>query len=177
MAPARAGGGAVALLVLLFLAASCATGPPAGAAGHAARQSAPPGTSAAGSSMKMLASAYLAIAGPANHRLETEVNGFSHHERSDLAAAEADLRAEAATEQAFDRLLGEIPFPPRIAVTAHALVVANQRRAALAGQQARSTSVTGLLSFDSRHRAADAAVEAQVRIIRRALGLRPPQTS
>jgi hypothetical protein len=127
MPSARAGGGgAVALLVMLFLAASCASGPPAGAAGHAARQGAPPGTSGAGSSMKMLASAYLAIAGPANHRLETEVNGFSHHERSDLALAEADLRAEAATEQAFDRLLAKIPFPPRIAVTAHALVLANQ---------------------------------------------------
>jgi hypothetical protein len=87
------------------------------------------------------------------------------------------LRAEAATEQRFDRLLSKIPFPPRIAVTARALVQANQRRAALAGRQARSSSVSGLLSFARRHQAADAAVEAQVKIIRRALGLPPPHAS
>jgi len=114
---------------------------------------------------------------PASHRLETEVDGFTHHERDNLAAAEADLRAEAATEHRFDLLLSKIPFPPQIAATARALIRANQRRAALAGRQARSSSVTGLLSFASRHRAADAAVEAQVRIIRRALGLPTPQAS
>ena len=105
------------------------------------------------------------------------MDGFTHHERDDLAAAEADLRAEAATEHRFDLLLSKIPFPPQIAATARALIRANQRRAALAGRQARSSSVTGLLSFASRHRAADAAVEAQVRIIRRALGLPTPQAS
>jgi hypothetical protein len=177
MPMARTGGVAVVLLMLLLLAAGCGRGHPAGTAGPAARQGVPPGSSAAQGGMRTLASAYLAIAGPANHRLETEVDGFTRHERIDLAAAQADLRAEAATEQRFDLLLSKIPFPPRIAVTARALVQANQRRAALAGRQARSSSVSGLLSFDSRHRAADAAVEAQVRIIRRALGLPPPQTS
>ena len=42
-----------------------------------------------------LASAYLAAAEPANHRLDGEVDGFTDHEHGDLAAAEADLRAEA----------------------------------------------------------------------------------
>jgi len=44
-------------------------------------------------------------------------------------------------------------------------------------QQAASTSLTGLASFTARHRAADAAVEAQVRILRRALHLPPPANS
>lgn len=44
-------------------------------------------------------------------------------------------------------------------------------------QQARSSSVTTLVSFTGLRRAADAAVEARVRIIRRALGLRPPESS
>jgi hypothetical protein len=47
----------------------------------------------------------------------------------------------------------------------------------LTGEQARSTSLTGLVSFTGRHRAADAAVEVQVRILRRALGLPPPDDS
>jgi hypothetical protein len=44
-------------------------------------------------------------------------------------------------------------------------------------QQAAATSLTGLASFTARHRAADAAVEAQVRILRRALHLPPPAGS
>jgi len=175
MALARSGG-AVVMVILMLLAASCAASPPAGKAGRAASQGAPPAKASPGG-MRVLAAAYLAVARPANHRLETEVDGFTRHQRDDLAAAEADLRAEAATEHRFDQLLSKIPFPPRIAVTARALIQANQRRAALTGQQARSSSVTGLLSFAGRHRAADAAVEAQVRIIRRALGLPPPQAS
>jgi hypothetical protein len=86
--------------------------------------------------MRALASAYLAIARYANHRLETEVDGFTPCERTDLAAAEADLRAEPATERHFDRLLSMIRFPPRIAATARALVQANQRRAALTAARA-----------------------------------------
>jgi hypothetical protein len=105
------------------------------------------------------------------------VTGFARHQRGDLAAAQADLRAEAATERRFDLLLSKIPFPPRIAAAARALIRANQRWAALAGREARSLSAAGLLSFAGRHRAADAAVEARVRIIRRALGLPPPQAS
>ena len=138
---------------------------------------APPPAAVSGGGMRTPAAAYLAIARPANHRLETEVDGFTQHERNDISAAQADLRAEAATEHRFDQLLSKIPFPSRIAATTRALIQANERRAALTGQQARSSSASGLLSFAGRHRAADAAVEAQVRIIRRELGLPPPQTS
>ena len=87
------------------------------------------------------------------------------------------LRAEAATERRFDRLLAGIPFAPALASTARALIRANQRRVMLTVQQATSTSLTGLASFTARHRAADAAVEAQVRILRRALHLPPPANS
>jgi hypothetical protein len=127
--------------------------------------------------VKTLAAAYLAIARPANHRLDTEVDGFTDHEGGNVAGAESDLRAEAATEQRFDRLLSEIRFPRRIAVTVRALIQANARRITLTLRQARSSSVTGLLSFADRHRAADAAVEAQVRVIRGDLGLPPPSDS
>ena len=37
--------------------------------------------------------------------------------------------------------------------------------------------MAGLVSFTGLHRAADAAVEAQVRILRRDLGLPPPESS
>jgi len=164
---------AVVVLVLVPLAAGCTLAHQAGSTG----QPAAPGSGAPRGGVRALASAYLAIARPANRRLDTEVDGFTDHEHHGLAAAEAALRAEAATERRFDQLLDEIRFPARIVPTALALIRANQRRAALTDQQAESSSVTGLVSFTGRHRAADAAVEAQVRILRRALGLPPPESS
>jgi hypothetical protein len=124
-----------------------------------------------------LAHRYLAIANPANHRLEVVNDGYNANERDNLAAATLDLRAEVATETLFDRQLAEIPFPPRIAAIARALIQANQQRGALTARQARSTSLAQLRSFDQRHRASDAAVEVEVRLIRRALHLPPPSTS
>ncbi|MDR3031540.1 MAG: hypothetical protein LBV78_00245 [Kitasatospora sp.] len=124
-----------------------------------------------------LADRYLAIALPANHRLDHEVEGFADHQRSDLAAAEADLRAEAATEHRFDRRLAAIPFPSGITAMARALIVANQSRAAQTGRQARSASLARLHSLAAQHRAADASVEFGVRLIRQALSLPPPSES
>jgi hypothetical protein len=155
------------MLALVFLVASCTSGEPAGSAGTAAS----PGA------LKALAAAYLATAKPANRRLDTENDGFTDDEHGDMAAAESDLRAEAATEQRFDQQLSKIRFPPQIAVPVRALIAANARRITLALRQARSSSVGGLLSFTHRHQAADAAIEAQVKVIRRDLGLPPPSGS
>jgi hypothetical protein len=81
---------------------------------------------------------------PANRRLDAEVDAFTDHQHQDLAAAEAALRAEAATERRFDRQLARMPFPPSLASTARALIRANQQRVMLTLQQATSTSLTGL---------------------------------
>jgi hypothetical protein len=109
-------------------------------------------------------------AGPANRRLDAEVQSYADHEHRNLVAAEADLRAEAATERWFDQCLLKIPFPPLVAATARVLARANQRRAELTVRQAGSPSLAALQSFTRRHESADAAVEAQVKAIRRALG-------
>jgi hypothetical protein len=159
---------AAVLLAGVLLAAGCAGSRPATAPGPTAR-------SATG--VRILAAQYLAIAKPANHRLEISVDGYRAAEHHDLAAAEADLRAQAATEQQFDRQLGRFRFPPRIAAIARALIQANQIRIDLTSEQARAASVRRLQSFDRSHRAANAAVEVQVRAIRKALGLPPPKTS
>lgn len=148
---------AAAVLCLLLATAGCATGRT--------------------TQISTLAADYLAIATPANHRLDVEVDGYADNEHHDLAAAESALRAQAATERWFDRHLIKIRFLPRLAATARALVLVNQRRVALTLRQAQSPSIPVLLSFDGSHKAADAAVEAQVRIIRRALGLPPPGNS
>ena len=176
--------GVLALAALLALAAGCSSAvPPATPAGHPA-PAAPAGQSAAAvatplapAQRELLARWYLAIATPANHRLDREVDGFADHQRSDLAAAEADLRAEAVTERRFDRQLAAIPFPHGITVMARATIRANQSRAALTDRQARSPFLATLHSYAARHRAADASVEFGVRLIRQALGLPPPSQS
>jgi hypothetical protein len=86
----------------------------------------------------------------------------------------ADLRAEVATERWFDQRLLKINFPASIANVAWQLVQVNNQRIYLTTQESRATSIAKLLSFDARHRAADAAVEAQARIIRADLSLPPP---
>jgi hypothetical protein len=57
------------------------------------------------------------------------------------------------------------------------MIQVNQARAALAEREARSASLAQLRSFAGRHRAADAAVEFGVRLIRQALGLPSPSES
>jgi len=166
----------LAILGPMILSAGCASGGPAAPSGRpdSPRQ---PSSATSAHDVRQLAAAYLAIAVPANHRLETEVDGFREHQRNNLAVAESDLRAQAVTERWFDRNLMKIPFPRQIAADARALVRANQSRVALTELQARSTSIARLRSFTSQHKAADAAVEVQVKIIRRDLGLPPPSTS
>ena len=158
----------VATAVLALAAAGCgpARQPPAGLS---ARSAAP--------GIRALAADYLAIAGPANHRLDIEVSSYQKNARRNLAAATAALRAQAATERRFDRQLAAIPFPPAVAATAAALIAVNEIRARLTDQQAAVTSMTALVALAGRHKAADAEVEAQVRVIRAELGLPPPESS
>ena len=132
---------------------------------------------AASPALSPSAAKYLAIAGAANHRLEIANDGYRKVELTNLAAAKADLRSEVATETSFDEQLAQIPFPPSIASIVRALILANEQRGTLTARQARSTSLAHLRSFDTRHRAKDAAVEVQVRLLRRALHLPPPATS
>jgi hypothetical protein len=122
---------------------------------------------------------YLAIARPANRQLDRSQDAYTDTAHRDLAAARAALRAEAATERQFDRRLDALSFsfPPRIAATARAMIVDNTVRISLTLEQARAVSVAALLAFTARHKAVDAAVEVQARMIRRELGLPPPSTS
>ncbi len=174
----RASGTAALLGLVTLAAAGCATGHPAGPAGSSTPPSGASAASDASSdSLTAAAVQYLAIAKPANHRLDEETGAYARDAHGNLAAARADLLAEAATERGFDQHLARIALPPDIAAIARAMILANRHRISLTEQQARSASLTALASFTSRHKAADAAVEEQSRLIRRALGLPPPPES
>jgi hypothetical protein len=139
------------------------------------QKGAPPAPAA--QALSPAAARYQSIAAAANHRLEIANNGYKKDELTSLAAARADLRSEVATETSFDEQLAQIPFPLSDASIVRALILANQQRGALTARQARSASLAQLRSFDARHGATDAAVEVQVRLLRKALHLPPPTTS
>jgi len=123
---------------------------------------------------QMLASQYMAIMTPASQQLNTDLAAYTASESRNLAGAEAALTAEVTSEHAFDTSLAAITFPPAIAPIAKALVQANQARAELTAEQARSSSLTQLRSFNRRVQVAGAAVQTEMTLIGKALDS-PPQ--
>lgn len=121
----------------------------------------------------MLVSRYLTITTPADQQLNADEAAYAANERHDLAAAEAALRAELTSETSLDASLGRFPFPAAVAPVATALVQADHARVRLIAQQARSTSLSQLRSFNHRSKAAGAAVQTEMKLLRRALDARP----
>jgi len=181
-------GSVAAVLTLALALAGCSSGGPSApspspapstaAAAPSASPSVPPSPPPLTSAQRRkLARQYLAVAEPANEALDHEVDAFEDAQHDDLAKAIAALHGQVRIERGFDRNLAAIAFPPPVDVIAHLLILANQQRIALTLQEAKATSVAGLAAFRKRHAAADEAVERQVRLIRKLLGLPPPETS
>ena len=124
-----------------------------------------------------LAARYLAIAQSGNRRLEHDFDPLEDRDRNNLVRARADLRDAAATERLFDRRLRSIRFPPATERVARHLYRINQQRATLTAAAAASASLRWLHSYEPVLDAANAPVEVDVSMIRRALGLPPPDTS
>lgn len=166
---------------LAVLAGGCSSGQSSAASSQPqaspAAASSPVTTGISGAELRGLARQYLKIATPANHLLDVENDGYGDNEHDNLAAARKDLLGEIATEHTFDRQILAIRFPAAIEAVARKLVTSNNARVALTAQQARSTSLAQLRSFDKRHAAANAGLEDEVRQIRVLLRLPPPSTS
>lgn len=118
-----------------------------------------------------IAGLYANLAGPADQALTAQIAGYTHNQHHKLAAAKLDLSKEAKTEASFDNQLGQITFPPAADPHADLLIAADENRIKLIRLQMKAKTLRKLRSFDARDQAADVAVEAQVRIIRRDLGL------
>jgi hypothetical protein len=171
--------GRVILMVSSILAAALviagliyATGTPERHQAALAAAGCEPGLSPSGlqcTTAQMLARQYLAIMTPASQQLNADVAAYTASERHKLAAAEAALTAEVTSEHAFDTSLAGIAFPPAIAPIARALIQANQALATLIAEQADSSSLTQLRSFNHRVQVASAAVQAEMKLIRKAL--------
>ncbi|WP_042374608.1 hypothetical protein [Streptacidiphilus neutrinimicus] len=173
--PVHGRGGAatagVGALLALFAACGCAANPSATAPTRTAatRSGQPVATAAA-------AAAYVAIANPANHRLDTDFDRFDGPDRGDLARARTDLRDIAATEHAFDQDLARLELPPAAVTWAQVLVGANEARAALTSRAAANTALPQLNALRPVLSAMNAPVERAVTALRADLRLPPPDT-
>jgi hypothetical protein len=124
----------------------------------------------------MLTSQYMAIMTPASQQLATDMAAYTANEGRNLTAAETALTAEVMSEHAFGTNLAAIKFPVTMAPVARALIQANQARAKLTAEQAQSSSLTQLRSFNRQIQAADAAVQAEMKLLSKALDSPPPAT-
>ena len=170
----RAGAGlALAGAALLAVGCAGAARPPATpSASHAAQAVQTLGPA----QRKTAAGSYLAIALPANRRLDADFDGLDDN-HNNLAGAETALRDAAATERQFDRRLLALKLPAATETVARLLVTANEARARLTMAAAASTSLCQLHRYEPRLTAANRPVEEAVRVIRSQLGLPPPETS
>jgi hypothetical protein len=147
---------------------------------------------------QMVISEYNGIVNPASKLLAADMAAYNVNERHSLAAAKAALTSEVATEQALDNSLAAVAYTPQnyanaitlittafdsggstpgaaillspqATVIANAAVRDNQALATLTAQQARSTSLTQLRSFNTRVEADTAAVQAEMKLIGKTL--------
>gem|GEM_PF-2138112 len=147
---------------------------------------------------QMVIGEYNGIVNPASKLLATDMAAYNVNERHHLAAAEAALTSEVATEQALDTSLAAVAYTsqnyanainlitiafdsggstpgaailltPQATVIANAAVRDNQALATLTTEQARSKSLTQLRSFNTRVEADTAAVQAEMKLIGKTL--------
>jgi hypothetical protein len=147
---------------------------------------------------QMVIGQYEATVNPAVKQLTADTAAYRANENRHLVAAEAALTAEVSTEQALDNNLAAmtftpgntaralslitdaasngnntpsaaIIFTPRMTVVADALIQANQALVKLTAEQARSTSLVQLRSFNPRTEAAGAAVQTEMKLLHNAV--------
>jgi hypothetical protein len=147
---------------------------------------------------QMVLSQYEGIVTPASKQLNADLAAYRANERHNLIGAEAALTAELETVEALDNSLATVVFTPQnsaralalitnaasngnpvpsaavifpsqATAMADALVQADQALAALIAEQARSSSLRQLRSFNHRAEVASAAVQTDMKLLREAL--------
>jgi hypothetical protein len=119
--------------------------------------------------VQMLNSRYKSIANPVNQQVNDEVADYTASEMHNLTAAEAALSAEVTSENGFGTSLARFPFPPSVAPIAKTLIRDMQAQAKLTAQQARSSSLRQMRSFNGRAGITGATVVTELRLVSKAL--------
>lgn len=113
----------------------------------------------------VLNSEYKGIANPAIQQINADVALYTANETVSLTAAETALSAEVTVMNGFDKSLARFPFPPSVAPKAGALMRAVGAQAKLTAEQARSSSLGQLQSFNSQISAASGVVRTDLTLV------------
>jgi hypothetical protein len=120
-----------------------------------------------------LTNQYLAIANPVTQQLATSATAYAANENLHLAAAETALTADVAAESTLAKKLAVFPFPPAVAAMGKTLIHDDQAVLSVTTEQARSSSLTQLRSFNARVAAANRTFLTEVKLVRKALDTKP----
>jgi hypothetical protein len=123
--------------------------------------------------VSMLKAQYRQTLNPYLQQLNADVAAYTANEGNNLAAAEAALSAQVKEADALDTSLAHFPFPPVIAPKVTVLLQAIQARVKLTAEQAQSSSLAQLQSFNAQIDAASATVQTDLTAVGRALE-KPP---
>jgi hypothetical protein len=123
--------------------------------------------------VQMLVSQYTSITNPAIQQLNADVAAYTAAESHSLAAAKTAVSAEVATADGLARGLAGIPFPPFAAHEATVTIQAIEARVKLMTEQARSSSLAQLRSFNSRVNATGTALQADMKLLNAAVRHHP----
>jgi hypothetical protein len=145
---------------------------------------------------------YDAIVNPALAQLSADATAFAADQRHNLAGAEASLTAEVATEQSLDNSLlavgysaqseataraliqtatsngtsiptASVLFTPQMTAMTNTLVKDDQTLEKLTAEQAKSSSLTQLRSFNAQVAVATVAVQTELKLLKEAAEVRP----
>ncbi len=106
-------------------------------------------------------------------QLNTDAATYAASEFSNLAGAKAALTVELANAKAFDAKLVQFPFPPDVVARATALVKAIGARITLIAEQAKSSSLAQMRSFDAQIDADGPVIQKDMSLVRAILYIRP----
>ncbi len=122
---------------------------------------------------QMLVGKYEAITHPAIQSLNIDVAEYTANESHNLAAAEAALNAEVTTATGLQNSLASFPFPFFAAPVAKVVLRDIHSRVELTAEQAKSTTLAQMRSFDGRVNAAGVALQTEMKLLRTAVGHHP----
>ncbi|HXW88257.1 MAG TPA: hypothetical protein VEJ42_08350 [Streptosporangiaceae bacterium] len=121
----------------------------------------------------MLERQYTSMTSSAIQQLNADVADYAANEGRNLAAAETALTAQVTTGNALAASLAQFPFPPAVAPRASALIQAIRARVKLTAEQARSSSLAQMQSFNGQTQAAGVTIVTDLNLVRAALFTRP----
>jgi hypothetical protein len=106
-------------------------------------------------------------------QLNADAAAYTAAARTNLAAAEMALTAQVTSAKAFAASLARFPFPPAVAPQAKTLIQAIDARVKLITEQARSSSLAQLRSFNAPIDATGVKIQTDMNLVHKALFTRP----